>query len=253
LKDITCSIKANEKIGIVGRTGAGKSSLITALFRLTEPEGRVLIDGIDSKSIGLHELRSKISIIPQDPVLFSGTMRKNLDPFSEYQEETLWAVLEAVNLKESVSELTGGLDSVMTEGGTNLSVGQRQLVCLARAILKRNRILVLDEATANVDQKTDSLIQLTIREKFKDCTVLTIAHRLNTIMDSDRIMVLDAGYLKEFDEPAILLENPKSLFYGLVEQTGSVEAPILTEMAKQAYDGRHTQIGEQKWTKKFSD
>jgi len=240
LKNISCSIKANEKIGIVGRTGAGKSSLIAALFRLTEPEGRILVDGIDSKSIGLHELRSKISIIPQDPVLFSGTMRKNLDPFSEYQEETLWAVLEAVNLKDSVSELTGGLDSVMTEGGANLSVGQRQLVCLARAILKRNRILVLDEATANVDQKTDSLIQLTIREKFKDCTVLTIAHRLNTIMDSDRIMVLDAGYLKEFDEPAVLLENPKSLFYGLVEQTGSVEASMLTEMAKQAYAQRHS-------------
>jgi len=240
LKNITCSIKAKEKIGIVGRTGAGKSSLISALFRLTEPEGRVIIDGIDSKSIGLHELRSKISIIPQDPVLFSGTMRKNLDPFSDYPEEKLWAVLEAVNLKNTVSELTGGLDSVMTEGGANFSVGQRQLVCMARAILKRNRILVLDEATANVDQKTDALIQMTIREKFKNCTVLTIAHRLDTIMDSDRIMLLDAGHLTEFDEPALLLENPKSLFYGLVEQTGSVEAAYLTELAKQAYAQRHS-------------
>merc|ERR1712071_24632 len=238
LKNINCSIEAKEKIGIVGRTGAGKSSLIAALFRLTEPEGHIVIDGIDSKSIGLHDLRSRISIIPQDPVLFSGTMRKNLDPFNEYTEETLWAVLEAVKLKDSVSELTGGLDSVMTEGGSNLSVGQRQLVCLARAILKKNRILVLDEATANVDQKTDSLIRLTIREKFKDCTVLTIAHRLNTIMNSDRIMVLDAGYLKEFDEPAVLLENPKSLFYGLVEQTGVIGAAMLTEMAKQAFAGR---------------
>jgi len=240
LKNITCSIKAKEKIGIVGRTGAGKSSLISALFRLTEPEGRVIIDGIDSKSIGLHELRSKISIIPQDPVLFSGTMRKYLDPFSDYPEEKLWAVLEAVNLKNTVSELTGGLDSVMTEGGANFSVGQRQLVCMARAILKRNRILVLDEATANVDQKTDALIQMTIREKFKNCTVLTIAHRLDTIMDSDRIMLLDAGHLTEFYEPAVLLENPKSLFYGLVEQTGSVEAAYLTELAKQAYAQRHS-------------
>ena len=211
------SPKTRLKVGIIGRTGAGKSSLITALFRLMEPEGRILIDGIDSKSIGLHDLRSKISIIPQDPVLFSGSLRRNLDPFEDFSDDVLWSALEAVKLKESVSDLSIGLDAIITEGGSNLSVGQRQLVCLARAILRRNVILVLDEATANVDHKfiskidflnwaipdkilnfhrTDELIHLTIREKFKNCTILTIAHRLNTIMDSDRVMVLDAGNLR---------------------------------------------------------
>ncbi len=137
----------------MGRTGAGKSSLIASLFRLAEPEGEIIIDGIDIKTIGLHDLRSKISIIPQDPVLFSGSLRKNLDPFGDYNDQQMWNALEAAKLKGYVSKLTNGLDSVMTEGGSNFSVGQRQLVCLARAILRRNRILVIDEATANVDQE----------------------------------------------------------------------------------------------------
>ncbi|XP_036913453.1 ATP-binding cassette sub-family C member 4 [Sturnira hondurensis] len=239
LKHLTALIKAREKVGIVGRTGAGKSSLISALFRLSEPEGKIWIDKILTTEIGLHDLRKKMSIIPQEPVLFTGTMRKNLDPFNEHTDEELWNALKEVQLKETIEELPGKMDTELAESGSNFSVGQRQLVCLARAILRKNRILIIDEATANVDLRTDELIQKKIREKFAQCTVLTIAHRLNTIIDSDKIMVLDSGRLKEYDEPYVLLQNKESLFYKMVQQLGNAEAAALTETAKQVYFRRN--------------
>uniref|UniRef100_A0A670YR97 ATP binding cassette subfamily C member 4 (PEL blood group) n=1 Tax=Pseudonaja textilis TaxID=8673 RepID=A0A670YR97_PSETE len=233
LKHLSALIKSREKVGIVGRTGAGKSSLIAALFRLAEPQGRIWIDKYLTSELGLHDLRKKISIIPQEPTLFTGTMRKNLDPFNEYSDEDLWNSLEEVQLKEAIEDLPDKLETQLAESGSNFSVGQRQLVCLARAILKKNKILIIDEATANVDSRTDELIQKTIREKFAQCTVLTIAHRLNTIIDSDRIMVLDLGRLKEYDEPYILLQEKESLFYKMVQQLGKAEALSILETAKQ--------------------
>ncbi|XP_022093078.1 multidrug resistance-associated protein 4-like isoform X2 [Acanthaster planci] len=231
LQNISCSIKPREKVGIVGRTGAGKSSLMTVLMRLAEPTGTIMIDGVNTAPIGLHDLRKKVSFIPQDPLLFSGTLRKNLDPFGEHADWDLWRAIEEVELKPAVEELPDKLEAVLTEGGTNLSVGQRQLLCLARAILRQNKILIVDEATANVDVRTDRLIQATIRQRFKHCTVLTIAHRLNTIMDSDKVMVLDAGRLIEFEEPYILLQKEDGAFTRMVQETGKAETAELIQIA----------------------
>ncbi|XP_029968450.1 multidrug resistance-associated protein 4-like [Salarias fasciatus] len=238
LKNLNVVFTSKEKVGVVGRTGAGKSSLISALFRLAEPEGRITIDGFLTSEIGLHTLRQRMSIIPQDPVLFTGTMRKNLDPFRQHTDEDLWNALQEVQMKAVVEELPNKLETVLTESGSNFSVGQRQLVCLARAILRKNRILIIDEATANVDPRTDSLIQETIRDKFQECTVLTIAHRLNTIIDCDRILVLDAGRIREYDEPYVLLQNQDGLFYQMVQQTGRAEAASLLHAAKQVYTNK---------------
>ncbi|XP_073971778.1 probable multidrug resistance-associated protein lethal(2)03659 [Rhodnius prolixus] len=235
LKNLNFVIQPKEKVGIVGRTGAGKSSLISALFRLSEIEGTILVDGIDCASVGLHDLRSKISIIPQEPVLFSGTMRNNLDPFDEHNDEVLWSALDEVELRDVVNELSSGLQAQVSEGGSNLSVGQRQLVCLARAIIRNNKILVLDEATANVDPQTDFFIQDTIRKKFADCTVLTIAHRLNTVMDSDKVLVMDAGTMVEFDHPHTLLQNSNGFLYKMVQQTGKTTEENLHKVAADNY------------------
>ncbi|XP_077399671.1 ATP-binding cassette sub-family C member 4-like isoform X2 [Vanacampus margaritifer] len=234
LKDINAIFCPNEKVGIVGRTGAGKSSLVAVLFRLAEPQGNIYIDGVLTSELGLHDLRQKMSIIPQDPVLFTDTVRKNLDPFNQHTDADIWKALEQVQLKGMVTELPSKLETVLAECGSNFSVGQRQLVCLARAILRKNRILVIDEATANVDPRTDELIQLTIRREFRDCTVFTIAHRLNTIIDSDRILVLDEGRIQELDRPFNLLQNKDGALYRLVQQLGPAEAEALLEAAKQA-------------------
>ncbi|XP_077976273.1 ATP-binding cassette sub-family C member 4-like [Styela clava] len=221
LRSIDFVIQPQEKIGIVGRTGAGKSSLISALFRLSElTSGEIFIDGIPISSLGLHDLRKALSIIPQDPILFTGTMRRNIDPFNNYSDEDLWNALEQVQLKEFVESFPMRLNTEIVESGSNLSVGQRQLVCLARAVLRKSKILVIDEATANVDIRTDRLIQETIRRKFKQCTVITIAHRINTIIDSDKILVLEEGQVKEFDKPSVLLQKWDGLFAGIVKSAG---------------------------------
>ncbi|KAF5273608.1 hypothetical protein FQR65_LT04607 [Abscondita terminalis] len=218
LKNLNFTICSEEKIGIVGRTGAGKSSIISAIFQLFDIQGKIIIDDVNIQEIGLHDLRKKISIIPQNPVIFAGSIRRNLDPFDECSDELLWKALEEVNMKDAVEALDSGLQMEISEGGLNLSVGQRQLICLARAIIRNNKILILDEATANVDPQTDAVIQETIRTKFSKCTVLTVAHRLHTIIDSDKILVLDAGEVVEFDRPDVLLENKDGVFYKMVQQ-----------------------------------
>lgn len=219
LKNINCSIRSGEKIGICGRTGSGKSSFIQALFR-TVPltKGQIFIDGVNIFHLPLRFLRSKLSIISQQPVIFSGSLRDNLDPFHEYSDDILWSALEKCCLKENVKNLKDGLNYEVAEHGENFSVGQKQLLCLARALLRKSQILCIDEATASVDNETDSLMQQTIRSEFKHCTVFTVAHRIHTILDSDRIIVMEGGEIKEFDTPSTLLSRKNSLFSSLIAE-----------------------------------
>ncbi|EKU22909.1 multidrug resistance protein 1 (atp-binding cassette c1) [Nannochloropsis gaditana CCMP526] len=228
------SIPGGTRVGIVGRTGCGKSTLIQALFRLMEPSGGSLcIDGIDTSTLGLHDLRRRLSVIPQNPFLFSGTLRENMDPLG-------------VNLGGP------GLDMHVTENGGNFSLGERQLLCLARAILSSTRILVCDEATANVDVETDQKIQRAIRSRFGSATVLMIAHRLNTIIDSDILLVLQAGEVLEMGHPHELLNTPKGLpeskggFLSMVMETGPDSAASLKEMARAAWEEKRTRGQEPK-------
>ncbi|XP_050696667.1 ATP-binding cassette sub-family C member 5-like isoform X1 [Eriocheir sinensis] len=221
LHGISATINAGEKIGIVGRTGAGKSSLISTLLRMSELDsGRVVIDGVDVSVVGLHTLRSSISVIPQDPVLFQGSLRYNLDPFEAHTDEEVWQALEQSHLKPVVQRQQHGLSCKVEAGGENFSVGERQLICLTRALLRNSKILLLDEATASVDVETDHLIQATIREAFQASTVLTIAHRLNTVAHYDRILVLEAGKVQEFDTPASLMSKEGSLFREMLGAMG---------------------------------
>ncbi|CAI5992008.1 unnamed protein product [Closterium sp. NIES-64] len=232
LRGLSALVQGGEKVGVVGRTGAGKSSLFNSLFRLAEIEsGRICIDGQDLKLFGVTDVRRALMIIPQTPVLFTGTLRFNLDPFSERSDSEVWEALGRAHLREVVSRMPLGLDTEVAEGGENFSVGQRQLISLARALLKESRILVLDEATAAVDVGTDALIQRTVREEFKGRTMLTIAHRLNTIMDSDRILVMDAGMALEYDTPANLVLNEASVFAAMVRSTGPQTAKYLRSVA----------------------
>ncbi|RHN50977.1 putative xenobiotic-transporting ATPase [Medicago truncatula] len=218
LHGINCTFEGGHKIGIVGRTGSGKSTLIGALFRLVEPTGgKIIVDGIDISSIGLHDLRSSFGIIPQDPTLFIGTVRYNLDPLSQHSDQEIWEVLRKCQLRESVKD-KGGLDSSVVEDGSNWSIGQRQLFCLGRALLRRSRILVLDEATASIDNATDLILQNTIRKEFADCTVITVAHRIPTVMDCNMVLSISDGKLAEYDEPMKLMKKETSLFGQLVKE-----------------------------------
>ncbi|KAF9541403.1 hypothetical protein EC957_003079 [Mortierella hygrophila] len=259
VKDISFEVQPAEKVGIVGRTGAGKSSLTLALFRIIEAAnshwaqsshngedldtmptkvvedadlekvavdedgGSIWIDGVDISTVGLSRLRKNLAIIPQDPTLFAGTVRENLDPFEELEDAELWEALERAHLKEHISTLAGGLSFKVSQNGDNFSVGQRSLICLARALLRKTKVLVLDEATAAVDVETDELIQKTIRKEFKDRTILTIAHRIKTVMDSDKILVLEKGQVEEFETPEQLVKNKESLFFKLARQAGEIK------------------------------
>lgn len=232
LKFVTFHIEDKEKIGVVGRTGSGKTTLLMALFRMFElAYGRILIDNVNIAALPLAEVRSRLAIIPQEPVMFKGTVRSNLDPFNEATDADLWHSLEMVHMKQAVEEMPGGLDAVVAEGGSNFSLGQKQLVCMARCVIKKTRLLVLDEATAAMDLQTDSLIQKTIRHVFKGRTTITIAHRLDTIIFSDKILAMASGELKEFDTPDNLLRQPLSMFNKLVDDTGPHASGSLRKMA----------------------
>lgn len=221
LKGVSFVVNPGDKVGIVGRTGSGKSSLIVTLFRLVEPyQGKIILDGINLLDLGLDDVRGRIAAIPQDPILFSGTVRYNLDPFDRHSDAELWEALGHVALREVVSALPEGLSARVAEGGENFSVGQRQLLCVARALIRNPRVLVADEATASVDSETDALIQKTIRREFKHCTVLTIAHRINTIMDSTRVLVMEDGRVKEYDTVPTLVGRQQSTFRAMVVEAG---------------------------------
>ncbi|KAL2617380.1 hypothetical protein AAZV13_08G181400 [Glycine max] len=211
LKGISCRFEEGSRVGVVGRTGSGKTTLISALFRLVEPtRGDILIDGINICSIGLKDLRTKLSIIPQEPTLFKGSIRKNLDPLCLYSDDEIWKALEKCQLKATISSLPNLLDTSVSDEGENWSVGQRQLICLGRVLLKRNRILVLDEATASIDSATDVILQQVIRQEFSECTVITVAHRVPTVIDSDMVMVLSYGKVVEYDKPSKLMGTNSS-------------------------------------------
>ncbi|KAG8689334.1 hypothetical protein FRC09_012469 [Ceratobasidium sp. 395] len=220
LHGLTFEIKPGSKIGVLGRTGSGKSTLALSFFRFVEAtEGRITIDEIDISKLGLTDLRSRLTIIPQDPTILSGTIRSTLDVFDEYEDHEIFEALRRVHLLPSVDEpislteninMFRDLDSPVSEGGENFSAGEKQLLCMARAILKRAKVLFCDEATASVDYVTDELISQTIRKEFADSTIITIAHRLRTIIDYDKVMVMDQGRIAEFDEPSVLLADPSS-------------------------------------------
>ncbi|KAJ3268798.1 hypothetical protein HDV01_002284 [Terramyces sp. JEL0728] len=237
IKGISALIKPGEKVGVVGRTGSGKSTLLTAFFRIMEPtQGTIFIDGQDIQKLGLSTLRSRIQIISQEPVLFDGTFRSNLDHTNQHTDDELWKALEYSGLKDYVSDLPEKLDASITMNGENLSVGQRQLVCLSRSILQKPKILMMDEATSSIDGDSDKLVQQAIQQHFEATTVISIAHRLNTIAGFDRVIVLDKGKIAEFNTPHELLQNRDSIFSQMTDASGQANAQLIRELAQQHYE-----------------
>lgn len=244
LSGISGTVRSCQRVGVVGRTGSGKSTLLTSLFRLVEAaEGSIEIDaselnGQPIAKLGLSELRKQLAIVPQDATLFSGTVSSNLDPLELNTQENggesaLWEALDAVQLSDAI-RAKGGLSAEVEEGGVNFSMGERQLLCMARALLRKPRVLVLDEATASVDLETDRMIQRCIRERFSDCTCLVIAHRIATVIDSDAVMVLDSGKLIEFDTPAALLRKSGGYFAAMCAEYGEAMMADLQRQAEMA-------------------
>ncbi|ODQ79563.1 hypothetical protein BABINDRAFT_37368 [Babjeviella inositovora NRRL Y-12698] len=258
IKNVTFDVQPNEKVGIVGRTGAGKSTIITAFFRFLDPEtGSIVIDGVDITKIGLLDLRQAITIIPQDPTLFTGTIRSNLDPFNQYTDQHIYQALRRVNLMGPsevpsdeiiVTDNASGentnkflnLNNPVSEGGSNLSQGQRQLMCLARSLLKSPKVILLDEATASIDYQSDAKIQQTIRDEFSNSTILTIAHRLRSIIDYDKILVMDAGRVVEYDDPYTLISNQESLFHSMCENSGEID--VLVQLSKESFVAKKNKV-----------
>jgi len=233
LVNITFEIEPGEHVSIVGRTGSGKSTFVQTFLRLLEPEnGKILIDGVDIATLGLHRLRQGITVINQVPTMYGCvTLRENLDPLGECSEEDIRQALTDVHMIQTVDQMYGGLEAVVTEGGANFSVGQRQLFCLARAILRKSRIIILDEPTANVDLETERYIQEAIRKRFHGATMISIAHRLNTIIECDKVIVLGNGRLLECGRPSQLLEV-NGPFASLVDETGPETSKQLRERAR---------------------
>ena len=236
VKGLSFDVAAGEKVGVVGRTGAGKSSLMMLLFRILELDsGRIEIGGVDIATLGLRRLRQAIAMLPQDPTLFIGSVRANLDPFGEVDDREILEALRRAQMEDVVKALPNGLDSEVGEGGSAFSVGQRQLLCLARAVLRNSQLLVMDECTASVDVQTDSKIQTMIREVFVDRTIFAIAHRLATIIDYDKIVLLDQGEILETGHPAELLRLPNGSLSALVDQSGPSMAAHLRATAEGAF------------------
>ncbi|KAJ3171904.1 hypothetical protein HK101_011204 [Irineochytrium annulatum] len=244
LHNLTFNIRAGEKVGVIGRTGAGKSSVITAIFRMVEPTGTIAIDGVDIATLGLNDLRTKVAIIPQTPILFEGTLRSNLDPLGRHDDAAIWAALKRCSLSDAIARSLLGLDAPVSESGENFSVGERQLLCLGRAMLARCRVLLIDEATASVDRETDNYVQKVLREEFESATVICVAHRLMTLVDYDRILVLDHGKIVEFDAPHVLLSNPESAMSSMVKNTSVTDAALIRKLAADSFRARGSTVPE---------